>query len=58
MKIHLSPAVWFDESLAETSNPHIRLAWREEHRTEGLQACLRLSHNSGLHGSAWEIMDL
>lgn len=58
MKIHLSPAVWFDESLAETSNPHIRLASREEHRTQGLQACLRLSHNSGLHGSAWEIMDL
>ena len=27
--------VWFDESLTEKSNPHIHLAWKGEHRTEG-----------------------
>lgn len=34
-KIRLSPVVWFDESLTETLNPHIRLAWKGEYRSEG-----------------------
>ena len=34
-KIRLSPVVWFDASLTETLNPHIRLAWKGEYRSEG-----------------------